>query len=168
MILRILRIILIIGLLIAATPVLKVTEYRMPKAAVVPITKINLLQKRPKVAVVPTNVPRQVFQKPVSRGSTDRILTGFDVTWYNNTGITHTTASGTRTTEGRTLGVDPKIIPLGTWVEILMPDGSVLKRRAEDTGAAKGRILDVYADKSDSELLQRGRTKGVTIRILGG
>ena len=70
---------------------------------------------------------------------------------------------------GRTVGVDPKVIPLGTWIDIHMPDGSTLKRRAEDTGGAvKGRILDVYADRSNAELLKRGRTKGATVRILGG
>ena len=95
-----------------------------------------------------------------------QILENFDVTWYNDQG---TTCTGVQTVAGRTVGVDPKIIPLGTWIEIHMPDGSILKRRAEDTGGAvKGRILDVYACRSDAELLKRGRTKGVTVVILGG
>jgi len=104
-----------------------------------------------------------------SRGSDLDLLCDFEVTWYNNDGITYTTASGGQTIAGRTVGVDPRIIPLGTWIEIHMPDGSILKRRAEDTGGAvKGRILDVYANRSNAELLKRGRTKGATVRILGG
>lgn len=96
----------------------------------------------------------------------DPVLPGFEVTWYNDHG---TTASGEQTVAGRTVGVDPRVIPLGTWIEINMPDGSILKRRAEDTGGAvKGRILDVYANRSDSELFSRGRSRGVTVKILGG
>ena len=50
-----------------------------------------------------------------------------------------------------------------------MSDGTILKRGAEDTGGAvKGRVLDIYASRSNAELLKRGRTKGVTVRILGG
>lgn len=53
------------------------------------------------------------------------------------------TASGTRATAGRTVAVDPEIIPLGTrvWVEGL----GVLV--AEDTGSAvRGRHIDVFFD----------------------
>lgn len=104
-----------------------------------------------------------VEEKPTT---SPKILNDFDVTWYNDPGTTFT---GTKTVAGRTVGVDPKIIPLGTWIEIHMPDGSILKRRAEDTGGAvKGRILDVYACRSNAELLKRGRTKNVTVVILGG
>lgn len=109
--------------------------------------------------VTATTVPESVLE-----------LTGFQLTWYNNQ-YDHTdiTATGTVTTPGRTASVDPEVIPLGTWFEILMPDGTVLKRRAEDTGGAvHGRILDVYADQPDSILKARGRTYNVTVRILKG
>lgn len=91
-------------------------------------------------------------------------LTGFEVTWYRVTG---TTASGRQTKDGTTIAVDPRIIPLGTWVELTFPDGRKLIRRADDTGGAvKGRIIDVYSTASRQELLNRGRTHGVTVRIL--
>jgi len=101
-----------------------------------------------------------------SRGGNHvRELTGFEVTWYNNHG---TTASGRVTQDGVTAAVDPRVIPLGTWFEIIFPDGTVLKRRADDTGGAvKGRVVDVYANAPKGELLERGRTRNVRIRILG-
>ena len=51
------------------------------------------------------------------------------------------TASGTTVTEGRTIAVDPKVIPMGWWVYI----EGIGFRRAEDTGSAvKGNKIDVY------------------------
>lgn len=94
-----------------------------------------------------------------------RELTGFEVTWYNDTGET---ASGRYTQDGVTISVDPSIIPLGTWVELEFPDGRILRRRADDTGSAvKGKVVDVYANKPTATLLQWGRVRGVTVRILG-
>lgn len=99
---------------------------------------------------------------------TTKKLAGFQVTWYNNKyDNTDITASGTKTVAGRTISVDPTIIPIGSWVNIYMPNGDVLKRRAEDTGGAiHGRILDVYADQPISVLMARGRTYNVTVEIL--
>lgn len=94
-----------------------------------------------------------------------RELTGFEVTWYNDTGKT---ASGRYTQDGVTVSVDPSIIPLGTWVELEFPDGRILRRRADDTGSAvKGKVVDVYANQPTATLLQWGRVRGVTVRILG-
>jgi 3D (Asp-Asp-Asp) domain-containing protein len=43
----------------------------------------------------------------------------------------------------------------------------MLKRRAEDTGSAvKGNVIDIYADETREELLERGRTKGAQVIIL--
>jgi 3D (Asp-Asp-Asp) domain-containing protein len=96
-----------------------------------------------------------------------QVLTDFQVTWYNNDGIDTTTATGTMTTEGITAAVDPKIIPYGTWFIVIMPDGTRYIRRAEDTGSAvKGKIVDIYAKAARSELISRGRTRGVLVKIL--
>lgn len=63
-----------------------------------------------------------------------------------------TTASGTKATAGRTIAVDPKVIPLGTHVWI---DGK--EYIAEDTGGAiDGNRIDIYFD-SHSEALSWGR-----------
>ena len=59
-------------------------------------------------------------------------------------GITYT---GTMATEGRTIAVDPNVIPLGTRVYI---DGYG-ERIAEDTGGAiKGNKIDIYVDDVSS------------------
>lgn len=55
------------------------------------------------------------------------------------------TKSGRKVEAGVTIAVDPKVIPLGSWVEVMYPDGRVEKRRADDTGGLiKGRHVDIY------------------------
>ena len=62
------------------------------------------------------------------------------------------TATGTQATAGRTIAVDPKVIPLGTEVII---DGQAYI--AEDTGGAiKGNKIDIFCD-SHEEAINRGR-----------
>jgi 3D (Asp-Asp-Asp) domain-containing protein len=59
------------------------------------------------------------------------------------------TRSGRPVTEGVTIAVDPKVIPLGSWVEIMYPDGTIERRRADDTGGLiKGRRIDIYVPKA--------------------
>jgi 3D (Asp-Asp-Asp) domain-containing protein len=99
------------------------------------------------------------IQEP-SRG--ERVLV-FEATAYCYGNITKT---GTNPVEGRTIAVDPEVIPLGSrvhvscesWPEI---DGTYI---AEDTGGAiKGNIIDVYmADKG--QCIQWGRRQ-VEVRL---
>lgn len=73
------------------------------------------------------------------------------------------TASGTTVKEGRTIAVDPDIIPMGWWVYI----EGIGFRRAEDTGSAiKGKKIDVYYD-SESHAQRFGRKKGYSVYVLG-
>ncbi|TJY38585.1 DUF348 domain-containing protein [Cohnella pontilimi] len=73
------------------------------------------------------------------------------------------TRSGTRVQEGRTIAVDPKVIPLGWWVYI---EGIGL-RRAEDTGSAiKGKKIDVYYD-SEAYADRFGLKRGYTVYVIG-
>lgn len=73
------------------------------------------------------------------------------------------TSTGTRVTEGRTIAVDPKVVPLGWWVYI---DGLGF-RRAEDTGSAvKGNIIDVYYDSNDYAN-RFGLKRGYTVYVIG-
>jgi 3D (Asp-Asp-Asp) domain-containing protein len=54
------------------------------------------------------------------------------------------TALGTKITPGRTIAVDRRVIPLGTWVYINIPGQGWTKYMAEDTGGAiKGNRIDV-------------------------
>lgn len=110
-------------------------------------------------------IQREVY--PTSRGGRNvaRYIEGAQVTWYNDRGKT---ASGTIATPGRTVAVDPDIVPLGSEVEIVMPDGRVFRRIAEDTGGAvKGKVFDVHINATDEELYALGRTSGVKVFVLG-
>jgi len=72
------------------------------------------------------------------------------------------TASGTQVTPGRSVAVDPKVIPLGTKIYI---DG-LGYRIAEDTGGAvKGNKIDVNVN-THAEALQLGRTHNVKVWIV--
>ena len=109
---------------------------------------------------IPEQVPAPV-QEP-SRG--ERIIV-MEATAYCYGSITKT---GTSPVEGRTIAVDPEVIPLGSrvhvscesWPEI---DGTYV---AEDTGGAiKGNIIDVYMQDYD-DCIQWGRRQ-VEVRVLG-
>jgi uncharacterized protein YabE (DUF348 family) len=73
------------------------------------------------------------------------------------------TYTGTTVTEGRTIAVDPKVIPLGWWVYI---EGFGF-RRAEDIGSAvKGNKIDIYF--KDAEYVRKfGVKSGYTVYIIG-
>lgn len=73
------------------------------------------------------------------------------------------TYTGTRVAEGRTVAVDPRVIPLGWWIYI---EGIGL-RRAEDIGSAvRGNRIDVYYD--NNEYANRfGIKRGYTVYVIG-
>lgn len=55
------------------------------------------------------------------------------------------TATGTLATEGRTIAVDPKVIPYGTHVLLIWPDGTQHEYIAEDCGGGvNGNHIDVF------------------------
>ena len=57
------------------------------------------------------------------------------------------TSTGTTATEGRTIAVDPRVIPYGSSVTIYYEDGTVHTYTAEDCGGGiKGNRLDIYFD----------------------
>lgn len=114
----------------------------------------------------------QVAKLPYD-GEGQETLTGFELTAYTahyastNKHEGHPeygiTASGTKVMEGRTIAVDPSVIPMGWWVYI---DG-LGYRRAEDTGGAiKGKKIDVYFESEEyAEIF--GRRQGYTVTIIG-
>ncbi|WP_195576810.1 3D domain-containing protein [Paenibacillus sp. 1001270B_150601_E10] len=73
------------------------------------------------------------------------------------------TASGTKVTEGRTIAVDPDVVPLGWWVYI---EGYGFYRAEDTGGAVKGKIMDIYFDSS-SQVKRFGRKKGNTVYVIG-
>jgi 3D (Asp-Asp-Asp) domain-containing protein len=77
------------------------------------------------------------------------------------------TATGTKAKAGRTIAVNPNMIPLGTWVYVEFPAPYTHmngKYRAEDTGSAVKSSIDVFMN-SHSEALRYGR-RTVKIYIL--
>ncbi len=95
-------------------------------------------------------------------------LTAYDA-GFNSTGKTPEhpeygiTYSGTRVAAGRTVAVDPKIIPLGWWIYI---EGYGF-RKAEDIGSGvKGKHVDIYVEDED-EANKFGLKKGNTVYIIG-
>ena len=60
-------------------------------------------------------------------------------------------ATGTQATEGRTIAVDPDIIPYGSHVLLIWPDGTQHSYTAEDCGGGiNGNRLDVYFDSHEA------------------
>ncbi len=61
------------------------------------------------------------------------------------------TATGTQATEGRTIAVDPGIIPYGSHVLLIWPDGTQHTYIAEDCGGSiNSNRLDVYFDSHEA------------------
>ncbi len=105
--------------------------------------------------------------------SVKQILTGVQLTAYDanfqstgkNVGDPQygITFSGTTVEEGRTIAVDPKVIPMGWWVYI---EGYGF-RRAEDKGSGvKGKHIDIYFEDGDYAI-EFGRKRGATVYIVG-
>ncbi|XID91770.1 ubiquitin-like domain-containing protein [Paenibacillaceae bacterium WGS1546] len=73
------------------------------------------------------------------------------------------TSSGAVVKEGRTIAVDPRVIPIGWWVYI----EGIGFRRAEDTGGAiKGKKIDIYYD-SEAHATKFGLKRGYTVYVIG-
>lgn len=119
------------------------------------VSKVERL-KTPKV----TNKVTKVSSKPTAK----RTFT-VEATAY---GTGTKTATGTRPKAGRTISVDPKVIPLGSIVRVesdTFPSVNGVYK-AEDTGGAiKGRKIDIFMEGSRKHLLDFGRRK-VKVTIL--
>ena len=112
---------------------------------------------------------KKIVQVALQKAKPNKVTTkkrwiSFEATFYNL--CCNLTKSGRKLQDGVTVAVDPRIIPLGSWIEIEYPNGKIERRRADDTGSAiKGNILDVYVKKPTKVLLQMGR-QDVKVRIL--
>jgi len=94
---------------------------------------------------------------------TKKHLGTFELTFYSKEQFPNSkTSTGVYPTVGRTVAVDPKVIPYGTVIEI---DGFGT-RVAEDTGGAiKGNKLDIFVETT-AEAFQYGRMKNVDVWIV--
>lgn len=74
------------------------------------------------------------------------------------------TATGTVATEGRTIAVDPRVIPYGTEIVVRYADGTEVRLIAEDCGGAiKGNRLDIYMESHEAALVEGVKTAEVYI-----
>lgn len=158
------------GVLVASQSISEVVE----TAVIDQIVAVGTKKPEPKVTVLSNNSPSVAT---VTKGDVTfkakKVLESVTLTAYS-AGVASTgkdedhpqygiTASGTKVQEGRTIAVDPKVVPMGWWVYI----EGIGFRRAEDTGSAiKGNKIDVYFD-SESKANKFGRKSGYTVYILG-
>jgi 3D (Asp-Asp-Asp) domain-containing protein len=138
------------------------------------VDKVVAVGTKNPVTVLSASSPavQQVTKKGITFGVkqilTDVVLTAYDA-GFNSTGKTEShpqygiTFSGTRVQEGRTVAVDPRVIPMGWWVYI---EGYGF-RKAEDKGSGvKGKHIDIYFDDGDYAN-KFGRKRGATVYIVG-
>lgn len=149
----------------------------MIKAILIPILASSMIftgvQAEPEEMVVeelaqPIEVAVSAGEPAVSaqEAGTDYYLGNYDITFYcpckkccgKTDGIT---ATGTKATEGRTIGVNPKVIPYGSQVYIEDMGWYV----AEDTGGGiRNNHIDVFMSSHD-RALKAGRVhRGVWLR----
>jgi len=103
---------------------------------------------------VVTEVPAIQTEKAAADPSTWRKFeaTAYTARCYKCSGITRSGVDVRKTTKhnGRTvIAVDPKVIPLGSDVDIRLADGTIIEGTALDTGGKiRGKIIDIlHANK---------------------
>lgn len=83
----------------------------------------------------------------------------------------HTGRAGRELAAGRSIAVDPGIVPLDHWVEIVGPPGrktGVGLRQADDTGGKiRGRHIDDYVGLGDDAMQKWGGTFTANVKYLG-
>lgn len=93
-----------------------------------------------------------------------QLIDYFTATAYCTTG---TTATGTYTTVGRTLAVNPKMIPYGTHVWLFLEDGTLVGDfYAEDTGSNMMEhpyVVDIYMGEDSYDQCMEWGAQRVTI-----
>ncbi|NBD28106.1 DUF348 domain-containing protein [Paenibacillus sp. T1] len=157
------------GVPVSQTLVEKLT----PESAVNQVVSVGTKKPEPKVTMLSAQSSRSTYTKHGVTFNAKKVLKNVTLTAYS-AGVASTgkgknhpeygiTASGARVHEGRTIAVDPRVIPIGYWVYI----EGIGFRRAEDTGSAiKGSKIDVYFD-SESYADRFGLKRGYTVYVLG-
>lgn len=109
----------------------------------------------PSTGIEPVPEPESVIQAEPSRGNRTMVMEAT------------ATRTGTRPVEGRTIAVDPEVIPLGSQVHITCDTWPAVNGTyvAEDTGRLiKGEIIDIYMADRD-QCLRFGRRQ-IEIKVM--
>ena len=115
----------------------------------------------PATEIEPVPEPESVIQAEPSQGERSMI---FEATAYC---YGHITKTGTKPVEGRTIAVDPEVIPLGSEVQVSCETWPEINGWyvAEDTGRlVKGHIIDIYMTDRNA-CIQWGR-RTVEVKII--
>lgn len=134
------------------------------KASLIPgIVLIMILIHIPSTAIEPIIMPPP-SPSPQRTKEPEPIMLKMKATAYCYTG--NRTYTGTWPQEGRTIAVDPEVIPLGSKVYVSCESWPEINGEyiAEDTGGKiKGNIIDIYMDKY-SDCIKFGK-RSVIIKI---
>lgn len=155
---------ILLGSAVAAATPAESTE--PPQNAPVIATAIHA----PEAAELAVDPPSNLMEEPAEDVWTEEV---YPLTYLGEFTISHycaciaccgkddgITATGTQATEGRTIAVDPTVIPYGTEIIIYYDDGRMGTYTAEDCGGAiKGNRLDVYMESHEAALIA-GMTTG--------
>ncbi|MBQ5748742.1 MAG: 3D domain-containing protein [Oscillospiraceae bacterium] len=143
------------GVVIAADNGLLQLDEPAPNAAVLEARELPV-----EIVELKTDVPAEpeVIEPADPKPEDLQLIDYFTATAYCTTG---TTATGTYTTVGRTLAVNPKMIPYGTHVWLFLEDGTLVGDfYAEDTGSnmmAHPYVVDIYmGEDSYDECIEWG------------
>lgn len=158
------------GVLVSKKSVDKVVQ----AASIDQVVAVGTKKEEPKVSVLSNKTPSvPTLTKNGVKFKAKKVIKNFTLTAYSagleSTGkdVKHPqygiTASGTRVKEGRTIAVDPSVIPIGWWVYI---EGIGFRRAEDKGGAVKGNKIDIYFDSSKSAD-KFGKKKGYTVYLLG-
>jgi 3D (Asp-Asp-Asp) domain-containing protein len=110
---------------------------------------------------------KELAERPVVEKTLYMTGTGYTAYDAGMNGLGHT-RSGTNCKQGRTISVDPSVIPLGTKVQITSESYPQINGVyvAEDTGSAiKGNIIDIYFDTKKAAH-DFGRRKDLVVKVL--
>ncbi|MDP4181912.1 MAG: 3D domain-containing protein [Bacillota bacterium] len=123
----------------------------------------------------PDNEPKE-FKLPGKQPKTDEfIATAYDLSyescgkypWHPQYGITF---SGKKAVRGRTVAVDPDVIPLGSEIYMTFPQKYDYLNGwyvAEDTGSkVKGKIIDIYMGQSAFYEMEKFGSMKVNVKIV--
>lgn len=115
-------------------------------------TTVSLNGQKVKIKRLLSNVTLTAYSADVASTGKSKGDSGYGITF-----------SGSVVKEGRTIAVDPRVIPIGWWVYI----EGIGFRRAEDTGSAvKGKKIDVYYD-SEAHANRFGLKRGYKVYVIG-
>jgi len=125
------------------------------------LVKQNIVQpKADQIVAYGTRVENPVVSRGGASFRSRKTLTNVAITQYSSGTYTYL---GTRATPGRTIAVDPNIIPLGWWVYI---EGFGFRRAEDIGGAVKGNIIDIFVD-SNRAAISYGKRYGYKVYIIG-